>query len=179
MTSPVSPLPLPDEAAFLAGVEIAASLDLFDSPPEESFDAIARTAARLMRTPTALISLLDVERQWFKARIGIELSETPLRQSFCRYAVAAVAPLVILDAARHPTFADNPLVTQPGGIRFYAGAPIVLQDGATIGTLCVIDSVAREGCAPEDLEALSDLASVVGMLIVLRTGARANTLTAA
>jgi GAF domain-containing protein len=159
--------PLPPEV-HEENVRKLQAYDILDSEVERSFDSIVHTAARVFRTPTALVSLLDIERQWFKARVGMTCTETPLGQSFCRYAVAASDPMVVLDASEHPIFAVNDLVTGPGGIRFYVGAPIRLPDGTPIGTVCVIDSVPREHCEAEDLDALTHLAGITSELISLR-----------
>lgn len=145
--------------------------DILDSGREEPFDAIVRAASRLMRAPTALISLLDVERQWFKARVGMDCSETPVEQSFCRFAVVAEQPLLVLDASRPAAFRNNPLVTEMG-VRFYAGAPMRMMDGSVIGTVCVLDYAPRTACAPEDIAALEDLATATAEMISLRATAR-------
>lgn len=153
-------------------VKALGAYDILDTGNEAPFDAIARTAARLFRAPTALISLLDAERQWFKASVGMDCTETPLDQSFCRYAVAANSPLIVLDAVEDATFRDNPLVTGGPGIRFYAGAPFGMSGGAIIGTVCVIDTVPRTACPDDDIAALTDLAIATAELISLRAMAR-------
>ena len=164
------PLPPPEERA--ANVRALGTYDILDTGAEAAFDPVVVAAARLLRAPTALISLLDAERQWFKARIGMDCAQTPLGLSLCRFAAASDEPMVVLDAAADPTFRDNPLVTGEMGIRFYAGAPLRMDTGAVIGTLCVIDHAPRGGCDAADLEALSGLAAVTAELIALRATAR-------
>lgn len=111
------PIP-PDEQQRLA---VLRSLHILDTPPEERFDRITRTAQRLFNVPIALISLIDAHRQWFKSCQGLPVSETPRGISFCGHAILADTPLIIPDALLDPRFADNPLVTGEPRIRFYAG----------------------------------------------------------
>jgi GAF domain-containing protein len=162
----------PCEAQHAANVRALHGYDILDTGPEAPFDAIARVAAHLFRAPTALISLLDVERQWFKSRIGMDCVETPLNQSFCRFAVASDEPMVVLDATEDATFRDNPLVAAEGGIPFYVGAPLRMSRGAVIGTVCVIDYAPRPACAPADVEALGKLACATAEMISLRAMAQ-------
>lgn len=130
-----------DEAGSLAALR---ALDVLDTAAESEFDALVRVAAIACRVPIALISLIDAERQWFKAGTGLPgVAETARDVSFCAHAVLADALFEVTDAAADPRFADNPLVTGEPGIRFYAGAPVVLGDGYRVGTLCVIDRQPR------------------------------------
>ncbi|EHR71183.1 PAS domain S-box [Burkholderiales bacterium JOSHI_001] len=131
-----------DEAASVAALR---SLQVLDSEPEVEFDALVRAASLACGSPIALISLIDADRQWFKANIGLSgVTETPREVSFCGHAVLGEEVFVVPDAALDPRFADNPLVTGDPSIRFYAGVPIVVGAGHRIGTLCVIDRQARE-----------------------------------
>ena len=118
------------------------SLDLLavlDTGTEGSFDGLVQAAAAICVTPIALISLIDHDRQWFKANVGLEgVSETPRAISFCTHAIEQPDLFVVEDAQLDPRFASNPLVTGDPRIRFYAGAPLHLADGAAVGTLCVI-----------------------------------------
>jgi GAF domain-containing protein len=129
---------------------------VLDTPPEERFDRITRFAAEQFDVPIALISLVDENRQWFKSRIGLDACETSRDISFCAHALAANAPLVIEDAAQDERFHDNPLVTGAPFIRFYAGAPLELEPGIVLGTLCLIDH------APRDFDLLD--AAILGNL---------------
>lgn len=138
---PVIPAPLPkDEPERLATLH---ALMLLDTPAEERFDVITRTAAGLFDAPTALISLLDEQRQWFKSRHGLSVAETPRDVSFCGHAILDGEGLVVEDARQDPRFHDNPLVTEAPGVRFYAGMPIAAPNGMRLGTLCLIDRKPR------------------------------------
>lgn len=115
-----------------------AAYKVLDTPAEPAFDKIVRAAAEGTGCPTALISLLDEDRQWFKARCGLDVGETPRDQAFCEHALRADAPLVVTDATADERFRDNPLVTGELGVRFYAGFPLRTPTGAILGTLCVL-----------------------------------------
>lgn len=120
------------------------ALEILDTGPEDDFDTIARLAAGICDAPMALVSLVDSDRQWFKARVGFEQQSTPRNVSFCSQAI--VTPdqaLVVPDARADARFANNPLVTGDPSIRFYAGVPLVTRDGHALGTVCVIDTVPR------------------------------------
>lgn len=153
-----------DEAQRLAALH---ATRLLGSAPEESFDRVTRTAARLLDVPIALVSLVDRERQWFKSRTGLEACETPRDVSFCAHAILADEPMVVPDAVRDARFADNPLVTGSPQLRFYAGVPLYSAERKKIGTLCVMDRRPRE-IGPADLDALRDLARIVEQLIYSR-----------
>lgn len=136
------------------------SLRVLDTAPEPAFDDIAALAADLFGTPMAAVSLVDDERQWFKARVGLDVCETPRDQAFCAHALALEANdvMVVEDASQDPRFATNPFVTGPAHIRFYAGALLTDPQGHNLGTLCVIDTTPRPRPAAAELARLQNLA---------------------
>lgn len=146
---------------------------MLDTPEEADFDRLVALAAVLCEAPIALVSLVDGDRQWFKARLGTDLTETPRADSFCAWAIASGEDVfVVEDATADWRFAENPLVVGPPGIRFYAGAPLHDGAGSPIGTICVLDRVPR--ClAPEAREALRLLAAEVILQITRRVELRA------
>jgi GAF domain-containing protein len=125
-----------DEADRLAALY---ALLILDTPPEQRFDKIADFAASEFDVPIVLITLLDTERQWFKARFGLDACETGRDISFCGHAILQPDIMVVNDALEDERFADNPLVTGEPHIRFYAGAPLQMASGQRLGTLCLID----------------------------------------
>jgi len=150
--------------------------EVIDSPPDRSFDGLVEIAARVCDAQIALVSLVEAERQWFKARIGTEITETSRDVSFCARAVDADDDLVVLDASQDERFADNPLVTGPPHIRFYAGILLRSRDGLPMGSLCVIDDRPRpQGLTQEQtrtLKILADQAAVnLELAKALRVGA--------
>lgn len=138
------------------------SYEVLDTPPEPEFDDIVQIARTLCRAPVALISLVDAERQWFKARAGFDLPETPLDQSVCAHALSEDRILVIGDLTKDARTADNALVTGPPHMRFYAGAVLRSLSGRALGTLCVLDDKPRpQGLEHDQCEALVALARQV------------------
>ncbi|MFC5479771.1 putative bifunctional diguanylate cyclase/phosphodiesterase [Massilia suwonensis] len=153
-----------DEARRLAALH---ATSLFGTGPEEAFDRITRMAAKLLQVPSALISLVGSDTQWFKSRCGFAAQYTSRDVSFCGHAILTDEPLVVEDAARDPRFADNPIVTGEPHIRFYAGVQLYSVERAKLGTLCVIDSQPR-ALGDEELAELHDLARMVEELIYHR-----------
>ncbi len=148
--------------------------NVLDSPTDEAFDDVVLLAAQICNTSIALVSLLDLDRQWFKARTGLEATETPIDQSVCKNDIDQPGLLIIPDLTVDPRTRENPLVTGELGIRFYAGAPLITPDGIAIGRLCVIDKVARpQGLSPEQQDALAALARQVIGQLELRQSVRA------
>jgi len=160
----VAPPKPPDEDARLMAL---AALEILDTEPEQEFDAIVKLAAEICEVPIALVSLVDERRQWFKARVGIEASETPRDLGYCAHAIAGDRTLVVPNAAIDPRFEDNPLRTGPLRAEFYAGVPLRTGAGHNIGTLCVIDRFPRTLSAAQQ-SALEALASQVVRLLELR-----------
>ncbi|UGV29148.1 GAF domain-containing protein [Rhodopseudomonas boonkerdii] len=142
---------------------------MLDTGPEPEFDDIVMLARQICDAPVALISLVDAERQWFKAVSGLEICETSIEQSVCAHALAMPETLNIPDLTRDPRTKDNPHVTGEPYLRFYAGAPLIAAEGVAIGTVCVIDTVPRPGGLLSDqLIALEALARQVMTQLELR-----------
>jgi signal transduction histidine kinase len=158
-----APLPVneTDRLAALYG------LDILDSEPEKDFDDIVALASGVCGVPMSLVSLIDTDRQWFKARFGTDLTETSRDLSFCAHAILGRDLLVVPDARQDPRFADNPAVSDGYGVRFYAGAPLITTDGFALGALCVVDSEPRR-MDVEQLQALRALARQVTSQLELR-----------
>lgn len=129
---------------------------ILDTDPERAFDDLALLASQICGTPMALITLVDSDRQWFKARVGVEFVETSRSVSFCAHAIQQSGLFVVPDARESREFRDNPFVRGDPHIRFYAGAPLITHDGHALGTLCVLDRVPRT-LTPEQSEALQAL----------------------
>lgn len=144
---------------------------VLDTVPEVAFDRIVALAQRLFKVPIVLISLVAEERQWFKACYGLDLRETSRDVSFCAHAIHQDGVMVVLDTRDDPRFRENPYVTGPLGIRFYAGAPLRTPGGHNLGTLCLLDTVPHAELSGEAEKTLADLAAIVVDELELR---RAN-----
>jgi diguanylate cyclase (GGDEF)-like protein len=152
--------------------------DILGLGPEEMFDRIASLCRRVMRVQTATISMVETQRHWFKSHIGLEADQTLHVAPFCVEVVAAGTPVMVADASADERFSANPLVTEAPHARFFLGVPLVTPDGLTIGTMCVIDSAAREA-SPEQIDLLVELAALVVDEVELRRLADSDRLTGA
>ena len=159
----IAPLP-ENEADRLAALR---RYRILDTAAEQWFDDLTLLAARICETPIALISLVDDDRQWFKSKLGVTVSETKRDVAFCAHGILQKDLFVIPDALRDDRFAANPLVLDDPKIRFYAGAPLTVADGLNVGMLCVIDRVPRQ-LPQEQLDALRALGRQVTALLDLR-----------
>ncbi len=132
---------------------------ILDTEPEQAFDDLTLLASYVCKTPIALISLIDGERQWFKSKVGTSISETPREVAFCSIAIQQSDVMVVPDTLQDERFRNNPFVVSDPRIRFYAGAPLITEEGYALGTLCVVDQKPREFGADqkEALRALSRL----------------------
>lgn len=137
-------VPAPPHPREIERLKALRETALLDTSPSEAWDNLARIAAAVCRTPIALISMVDEDRQWFKARVGLEPRETHRDHAFCAYAILQQEIFTVKDASTDPRFQFNPLVTGTPEIRFYAGMPVRAPDGSPLGTVCVIDDEARE-----------------------------------
>jgi serine phosphatase RsbU (regulator of sigma subunit) len=149
-----------EQAVEETRLQALAGLNILDTPREERFDRIVRLAQRLFDVPTALITLVDEDRQFHKAEVGFGVREIPRDQSFCDHALASPTPMVVTDAEHDDRFRDNPLVTREDGVRFYAGQPVTTPAGVAVGALCILDSRPRE-LSDVQLDLLTQLASFV------------------
>lgn len=141
--------------------------NVLDTASEKAFDDLTQLASSICGTPISLVSFIDKDRQWFKSKLGLEVDETPREQAFCDHAIRSNNILIIEDAQADQRFSNNPLVTGDPNIRFYAGAPLQVSNGAALGTLCVIDHEPRS-LSTEQLTALSVLRDAVVSQLELR-----------
>ena len=137
----MAPMPTKNEPARVATLQKYAILD---TEPEQAFDGLVLLASFICKTPIALISLFDEDRQWFKSKLGLSVSETPRGVAFCATAIQQPDVFVVPDTLKDETFRNNPLVLSEPNIRFYAGAPLINEEGYALGTICVIDRTPRE-----------------------------------
>jgi GAF domain-containing protein len=146
-----------NDAARVAALQ---KYDILDTEPEKAFDDLALLASYICKTPIAWISLIDEDRQWFKSKIGVAVSETPRDIAFCNVAIQQPDVFVVPDTLLDDRFRNNPLVVSDPRIRFYAGAPLISEEGYALGTLCVVDRSPRE-FTREQQEALKALSRLV------------------
>ena len=162
---------LPSPSALVSDeqerLEALRSYDIIDTDPEPVFNDLAQLAAYVCGTPMAVVSLLDDERQWLKARVGIDVREVAREQTFCQYALRATDVFEIPDTLADALYASNPMVTGAPHIRFYAGTPLLTPEGYSLGTLCAFDTVPRS-LSTDQREALRLLARQVMAHLELR-----------
>ena len=159
----------------VARARALAEYDILDTPREEPFDAVAREAAAVCAAPIAVVNLIDRDRQWFKAEVGLGVRSTPLETSFCAQALLQDDFMVVPDAREDPRFACNPLVTGAPHLRFYAGALLRSAEGVAYGTVCVLDYAPRpEGLTEAQARTLQRLAREAAALIEQRRDAAAG-----
>src|SRR5215831_4352991 len=157
--------PIPDDEE--RRLALLRACNIIYTPAEEAFDEVARLAADLCGTEIALITLVDSDYQWFKARVGVELEGIRRDLSFCGHCINGRHPFVVADTHLDPRFADNPLVTGDPGIRFYAGVPLEVEPGSAVGALSVADRAPRM-LTDRQLESLRRLARQISRELRLR-----------
>ncbi|MBK3879179.1 MULTISPECIES: PAS domain S-box protein [Stutzerimonas stutzeri subgroup] len=151
-----TPMPSTAQPRELSRLAALLRYEILDTPEDSAFDDFTALAAQICDTPIALISLVDDRRQWFKSRVGLDVSETPREISFCTYTITGDEIFEVPDTLQDPRFCSNPLVLGDPHIRFYAGTPLTSPDGYNLGTLCVIDRQPRR-LSPEQRETLERL----------------------
>jgi GAF domain-containing protein len=140
---------------------------ILDTLPEKAFDEIVWLVSYVCQTPIAYVSIIDKDRQWFKSKIGLSAAETEREVAFCAHAILGQQTMVVPDTLDDIRFVDNPLVLGDPHIRFYAGSPIMSEDGFPLGTLCAVDHQPRN-LTPHQLEALGMLARQTEKLLEYR-----------
>ncbi|WNF47507.1 sensor domain-containing diguanylate cyclase [Pseudomonas sp. SG20056] len=141
--------------------------ELLDTPADAYLDTLVRVVREVFAVKTVLVSLIDHDRQWFKSRIGLEITETPRTISFCAHAILGNQPLIVEDTYNDLRFHDNPVVINNPQIRFYAGQPLFSQEGQPLGTLCLIDPAPRQ-LTDKQLRLFIDMATLVEGYLKLR-----------
>ncbi|HKS15654.1 MAG TPA: histidine kinase dimerization/phosphoacceptor domain -containing protein [Pseudomonas sp.] len=169
MTEPMQPDHAIDEPSSPARLAALRSYGVLDTPREADFDELVGLAAKICGTPISVVNLIEEDRQWFKAEVGLGIRETPLDVSICRHVLLQPGITVIPDLLADPRMCLNPLVTADAGLRFYAGCLLKTPEGHGIGTLCVLDHKPR-GLSEDQLSALAVLANqVMGQMELRRT----------
>lgn len=143
------------------------SYDVLDTLPEKEYDAITRLASYICQAPIALITLIDNNKQWFKSKVGLDITETPRNEAFCNYTIQGDQIFEVPDALLSEQLKSNPFVDTADGVRFYAGAPLIDPEGYRLGSLCVIDLIPRQ-LTNEQRDALRTLADEVMSHLTLR-----------
>ncbi|MDH0289784.1 sensor domain-containing diguanylate cyclase [Pseudomonas sp. GD04087] len=166
---PACPIPV-DESLRQQTLD---EMNLLDTPAEHYLDTLVQLTQDLVKVDTVLISLIDQDRQWFKARVGLDATETKRDVSFCGYAILGEDTLLVPDATLDERFADNPLVLGPPYIRFYAGRPLRAGNGQAIGTLCMVDPRPRNMSQAQQAN-FRDLATLAEGYLQLRTLIQSN-----
>jgi signal transduction histidine kinase len=161
--------PLPDNEP--ARIRKLNELDILDTLEEQAYDDLTCLAAQICDTPIALVSLVDSDRQWFKSRHGLDASETPREVAFCAHAILGDSVFVVEDSGLDERFHDNPLATGAPHVKFYAGAPLIMNDDVRVGTLCVIANEPRS-ISPQQEQSLAALARQVVSQLELRLKVR-------
>jgi GAF domain-containing protein len=157
--------PVPDNEA--ARLEALRQYQILDTAPEQVYDDITKLVTFICGTPMAQLSLVDRDRQWFKSKIGLDEDQTPRDIAFCAHTILQTGPMIVNDATLDDRFRDNPLVTEPPHVRFYAGVPLMNPKGFALGSLCAVDRQPRE-LTREQIAALEALGRQVVMLFELR-----------
>lgn len=162
------PPPPKDEAQRLRELH---SLDILDTEAESLFDDLVKLGSHIAQCPISAITLIDHDRQWFKARVGFEFRQVPRDISFCTHSIHGVEPFIVENAQQDVRFADNPAVTGETHFRFYAGIPLITSAGYCIGTLCAIDREPKK-LSQSQIELLQCLARQASFLIEQRKNRR-------
>jgi signal transduction histidine kinase len=158
-TPPIYVAPTPIEETERVAALYA--LQILDTNPDERFDRIVRLAQLYFRMPVVRVSFVDDDRTWFKSCVGLNVQQAPRAISICSHTILADAPLVAQDLLEHPVFRSSPQVIGKPHFRFYAGAPIILEDGFRVGSVCIMDYEPRPDFGADDVAYLSDLAAIV------------------
>lgn len=162
-----------DEQGRLAALK---RYQILDTAPEVEFEDIISLVKTVLGAPIAAISLIDSDRQWFKAISGVDVTQTPRSIAFCDHTIRDGMPLKVTDATRDPRFADNPMVTGAPGVRYYLGVPLRSPDGYNIGSLCILGDTPRD-FSDDEVKVLQSFASLIVSQMELRLVSRHDTLT--
>jgi hypothetical protein len=163
-----APMPT-NEAERLAALK---SYHILDTAAEQCYDDITALAAHICGVPIVIISLVDEYRQWFKAKIGLDVEQTPREIAFCAHAILQKEPFIVMDATKDERFANNPLVKGETHIQFYAGFPLITPEGLALGTLCAIDRQPRQLSAEQEKAMQALQRQVMALLELRRVSAR-------